>query len=178
MKIIKYNPEIHHRQSIRLRGYDYSRPGAYFITICVKNHEMLFGDIDHGGDVFMDNDHLDNGCTGVRPDARTMQLNEFGQIAHNEWIKSAEIRSEIELGPFVVMPNHIHGIVILKNDMNRDNDDGRPYGNERPNGNGCTNGPQTKIHRRIRRRIQIIRHQTNQYFTKIARGTGLATQLL
>jgi len=48
MKIIKFNPELHHRQSIRLRGYDYSRQGAYFITICVKNRELLFGHVCRG----------------------------------------------------------------------------------------------------------------------------------
>ena len=48
MKIIKFNQELHHRQSIRLRGYDYSRQGAYFITICVKNRELLFGHVCRG----------------------------------------------------------------------------------------------------------------------------------
>lgn len=45
---MKYNPQIHHRRSIRLKGYDYSQAGAYFITICVKDRECLFGKIIHG----------------------------------------------------------------------------------------------------------------------------------
>lgn len=116
----KYNPELHHSQSIRLRGYDYSCQGAYFITICVKNRELLFGYIVCWGD------------RSVAPVSPSMQLNEFDQIAYNEWIKSAEIRSEIELGPFVVMPNHIHGIVIIKNNGNRDYIDGRRCRGDRP----------------------------------------------
>ena len=86
-----YDPEKHHRQSIRMKGYDYSKAGLYFITICVNDKECLFGEIKEG----------------------TMILNEFGIIAQDEWFKSAEIRSEITMDCFIVMPNHIHGIVII-----------------------------------------------------------------
>jgi len=85
------NPELHHRRSIRLKEYDYSQPGAYFITICTHQREHLFGEIVGG----------------------EMILNEFGQIAHEEWHKTALIRNEIESGEFVIMPNHIHGIFII-----------------------------------------------------------------
>lgn len=88
---MKYNPEIHHRKSIRLRHYDYSQSGAYFITMCTHNRECLFGEI------------ID----------KEMVLNNFGMIARDEWIKSAAIRFEIELDAFVVMPNHFHGIVMI-----------------------------------------------------------------
>jgi REP element-mobilizing transposase RayT len=87
----KYHPDIHHRRSIRLRNYDYSQKGLYFITICVQNHECFFGNIVNG----------------------EMILNEMGKIAYNEWIKTPEIRPEIELGEFVVMPNHFHAIVNI-----------------------------------------------------------------
>jgi REP element-mobilizing transposase RayT len=90
----KFNPEIHHRRSIRLKGYDYSQDGAYFITICVHNRETLFGEI-------VDSE---------------MRMNDFGRIVEAEWIKSAEMRAEIELGEFVVMPNHFHGIVHIVGD--------------------------------------------------------------
>jgi REP element-mobilizing transposase RayT len=86
-----FNPEIHHRRSIRLPGYDYSRPGYYFITLCCSFRECLFGEI------------RDN----------KMILNDFGRIAYDEWIQSVNIRSEIELDEFVVMPNHFHAIVII-----------------------------------------------------------------
>jgi putative transposase len=92
----KYNPNIHHRRSIRLKGYDYSQAGAYFITICCEDRICRFGEIENG----------------------EMKLNEMGLIAFNEWLKTSEIRQNVELDVFVVMPNHIHGIIIL-NDMGR-----------------------------------------------------------
>ena len=88
-----YDPLRHHRRSIRLKGYDYTRPGAYFVTICTHDRICLFGDVVNG----------------------RMELNEYGQIVREEWFRSAEIRREIELYPdeFVVMPNHLHGIVWI-----------------------------------------------------------------
>jgi len=92
----RYNPAFHHRCSIRLKGYDYSQTGAYFITICAHNRECLFGEIV--------------GSNGIRLE---MRLNEYGEIVWDEWEKSAHIRAEIELGEFVVMPNHFHAIVLI-----------------------------------------------------------------
>ncbi len=63
----------------------------YFVTICIHGRECVFGDVVEG----------------------TVRLNDRGQIAYQEWQKSAEVRDEIELDTFVVMPNHIHGIVII-----------------------------------------------------------------
>ncbi len=87
----KYNPEIHHRRSIRLKGYDYSQPGLYFITICVHNREHLFGEIVGG----------------------KMGMNDAGKIAEQEWLKTAEMRENVELLEYVIMPNHMHGIILL-----------------------------------------------------------------
>lgn len=86
-----YNPKKHHRKSIRLSGYDYSQAGLYFVTICCQDKICRFG-------------HVENG---------TMVLNEYGQIAHDEWVKTAQIRPNVQLHEFVVMPNHIHGIIQL-----------------------------------------------------------------
>lgn len=88
---MKYNPAIHHRRSIRLVDYDYRLPGAYFITLCANEHRMVFGKIK----------------TGI------MQLNQAGEIVREEWLRTAEIRKEVELDTFVVMPNHFHAIVWL-----------------------------------------------------------------
>lgn len=88
---MKYNPEIHHRRSIRLKGYDYGQAGFYFITICSWQKEYIFGSIEDG----------------------VMYLSPFGEIAKNEWFKTAEMRSNIHLAEFVVMPNHIHGIIAI-----------------------------------------------------------------
>lgn len=83
----------HCRRSVRLQGHDYSQSGAYFVTICAYNRECLFGGIA-GNDI---------------------RLNECGAIAKGEWIKSFEIRKEIKLDEYIVMPNHIHGIVWIDN---------------------------------------------------------------
>lgn len=87
----KYNPSIHHRRSIRLKGHDYSKEGLYFITICVQNRECIFGEV------------ID----------RKMALNEFGQIAKQEWEKTEQIRDNCKLHEFIIMPNHIHGIIEI-----------------------------------------------------------------
>lgn len=88
---MSYNPNIHNRRSIRLKGYDYSQAGLYFITICCYNRECLFGDVVNG----------------------EMVLNEYGTIACNEWLNTPNIRKNVELDVFVIMPNHMHGIIIL-----------------------------------------------------------------
>jgi REP element-mobilizing transposase RayT len=88
-----FQSEKHHRQSIRLRNYDYTSSGAYFITICTYQKEHLFGRIEDG----------------------RMILNEIGSIVNDEWFISSDIRREIKLDAFVIMPNHIHGIVWIVN---------------------------------------------------------------
>ena len=88
-----YNPKIHHRRSIRLKGYDYSQAGAYFITICCEHRICRFGKIENN----------------------EMILNELGNIAYNEWAKLAERFANFELDVFQIMPNHMHGIIVLKN---------------------------------------------------------------
>jgi putative transposase len=89
---MKYNPDKHHRKTTRLQHYDYASTGAYFVTLCTQQREHLFGDV-------VDSE---------------MKLNEYGKIVQDEWHKSAEIRKEIKLDGFVVMPNHVHGIVFIQ----------------------------------------------------------------
>lgn len=86
-----YDPEKHHRRSIRLKGYDYSQSGAYFITICTQDRGCLFGEVADG----------------------EMRLNDAGAVVADEWIKSGELRDEITLDKWVVMPNHFHAVVII-----------------------------------------------------------------
>ncbi|WP_310426104.1 transposase [Chamaesiphon sp. VAR_48_metabat_135_sub] len=88
---MNYNPELHHRRSIRLKGYDYSTAGAYFITICTHEREQLFGDI------------VD----------LTMVLNELGNITQLHWQKLARYHPNLIVDRSVVMPNHLHGIILL-----------------------------------------------------------------
>ena len=86
-----FNPNLHHRRSIRLPGYDYSQAGAYFITICTHERMPLFGEIVDG----------------------VMTLNAAGNIVNEEWHTTGQIRHQIALHEFVIMPNHIHGIIQL-----------------------------------------------------------------
>ena len=90
-----YNPEKHHRRSVRLKEYDYSRAGAYFVTICTHNREYLFGNVVNDETV----------------------LSRHGEIVKNVWCNLTNHYLNIKLDAFVVMPNHIHGIIILM-DMN------------------------------------------------------------
>jgi putative transposase len=91
---MKFDPQKHHRRSIRLKGYDYTQSGAYYITIVTYQRQHLFGEVV--------NDE--------------MRLNELGQIAHDEWFKTAVLRPYVTLyaDEFVVMPNHVHGIVWIE----------------------------------------------------------------
>ena len=91
-----YDPEKHHRKSIRLKEYDYSKPNAYFITICTYNKECIFGAIING----------------------EMRLNEYGKIVDNEWLKTPTIRSYVLLDKYIIMPNHFHGIIIIVDNVN------------------------------------------------------------
>ena len=86
-----YDPEKHHRKSVRLKEYDYSKPNAYFITICTYNKECIFGAIING----------------------EMQLNAYGKIVENEWLKTPTIRPYVLLDKYIIMPNHFHGIIII-----------------------------------------------------------------
>jgi len=91
---MKYNPENHHRQSIRLQGYDYAQPGAYFVTIVTHNHECLFGDVVDG----------------------EMRLNPLGNIVGTCWHDLPNHYPHVQLDAFVIMPNHVHGIIVLVDD--------------------------------------------------------------
>ena len=104
----KYNPNIHHRRSIRLKGYDYSQAGAYFITICCQNRTCRFGKIV--GASLADAQNTDAQNTDAQ-----MVLNEFGNIAYNEWIKLSDRFTNFDLDVFQIMPNHMHAIIVLKN---------------------------------------------------------------
>ena len=87
------------RKPNRLKDFDYSKDGFYFITICSKNRENIFGDVIVGAD-------------GCRP--AQVALNDFGRIVDEELQKSPMIRKEIVLDHYVVMPNHVHCIVMIE----------------------------------------------------------------
>jgi REP element-mobilizing transposase RayT len=88
---MKYDPACHHRRSIRLKGYDYSRAGAYFITLCAQDRQCLFGEVLDG----------------------VMRLNDAGRMVVTEWERLPERFPNVVLDAFVVMPNHVHGIIVI-----------------------------------------------------------------
>ena len=90
-KPMPYNKNIHHRRSIRLKGYDYSQAGLYFITICVQDRKCLFGKIVDG----------------------EMVLNDAGKMADECWMEIPKHFPNSVLHEHIVMPNHVHGIVEL-----------------------------------------------------------------
>ena len=89
--LVSYDPRRHHRRSIRLKGYDYSQPGAYYVTICVREGECLLGGVTDGA----------------------MVLSEAGQIVQRTWDGLPSRFPTVELDTFVIMPNHVHGIVVI-----------------------------------------------------------------
>ena len=84
-----YNPHIHHRRSIRLKGFDYSREGLYFVTICVQNRACLFGDVENG----------------------VMILNDMGRMVEKWYYELQNKFQDMKCREMVVMPNHFHCIV-------------------------------------------------------------------
>jgi putative transposase len=87
-----YNPAIHHRRSIRLKGYDYAKPGFYFITICIHDRKRpLFGEVRHGA----------------------MVSTPFGEIAQAQWQAIPSRFPNVTMDEYVIMPNHIHGILQI-----------------------------------------------------------------
>ncbi|MDD5088031.1 MAG: transposase [bacterium] len=79
-------------KSTRLPHYDYAASGTYFLTLCIHNKECFLGEVGDG----------------------SVHLSEYGRIVEREWRHSAEIRKELNVGDFIVMPNHLHGIVLLR----------------------------------------------------------------
>jgi putative transposase len=86
-----FDPERNHRHSIRLAGYDYSQPGAYFITTVVYHREALLGAIENG----------------------KVNLNRCGEIARQAWMDLPGHYPPMQIGEFCVMPTHVHGTIIL-----------------------------------------------------------------
>ena len=107
-----FNPHIHHRKSIRLKGYDYTQAGLYFITICTQKRAFLFGNIMDG----------------------EMLLNDAGIMVENQWLKLPNRFQNIQLHEYVVMPNHFHaileivGVTLVVAQNNNEYQKGQPQG--------------------------------------------------
>ena len=88
---MRFDPERHHRQSVRLRGYNYAQPGAYFVTLCTQNHKCLFGQVIEG----------------------EMRLSDAGRMVQKWWLELAHKFARVESDANIVMPNHFHGIILI-----------------------------------------------------------------
>jgi len=88
---MRFHPERHQRRSIRLKSYDYRQAGAYFVTICTQDRAFLFGQVVHD----------------------EMQLNDAGKMVYDVWNDLPAFYPGVQTDAFIVMPNHIHGIIIL-----------------------------------------------------------------
>lgn len=91
---MKFDPDRHHRRSIRLQGYDYSQAGAYFVTICTQDRECLFGEVVTG----------------------QVHLSKIGRLVTDCWHAIPQHFRHVVSDEFVVMPNHIHGIIVIAED--------------------------------------------------------------
>ena len=89
--MIKFDPQKHHRRSIRLKNYDYSQEGAYYVTIVTWQREFLFGDVVN----------------------QEMMLSLYGEIVQKWWEEIPVHFSNVETGAFVIMPNHVHGVIYI-----------------------------------------------------------------
>ncbi len=86
-----YDANLHHRRSIRLRGYDYTQAGAYFVTLCTRDRACILGEVDNG----------------------RVNLTAFGHIVAASWQDLPSHYPFVTLDAFVVMPNHVHGIIMI-----------------------------------------------------------------
>lgn len=84
-------PATHRRRSLRLPRFDYTRQGAYFVTLCTRNRACLFGEIVNG----------------------EMRLNDVGSVAHRMWEEIPTHFPQVETDVWVVMPNHVHGVIVV-----------------------------------------------------------------
>ena len=133
-----FNPltGYHNRRSIRLKGYDYSHPGVYFITLNIHpESQLVLGNI-----VWATGASPETGNpipTGASSQAEftagssspRMELNEFGRIVHEEWERSFEIRNELQIDEYQIMPDHFHAIVIIRGTKLSDQDKETADGN-------------------------------------------------
>jgi REP element-mobilizing transposase RayT len=137
----RYNSNIHHRRSIRLKGYDYSQAGLYFITICCQDRACLFGEIV-GAENFPPNKNMVNDVNGANHyspnnESPKMILNDAGKITNECWMEIPKHFPNAVLHEHIVMPNHVHGIIELISE---------PVGAENfpPNKNGMNDFPPNK----------------------------------
>ncbi|MDO9087286.1 MAG: hypothetical protein Q7U53_13850 [Anaerolineaceae bacterium] len=131
---MSYNPAIHNRHSLRLSGYDYTQPGAYFLTINAHKMEHLFGRVVDG----------------------VVHLSPVGEIAQEQWLKIPDHFANVVLDEFVIMPNHLHGILVITEGEGGGNGKGKAFD-----------------HREIQNSTIISSSSINLNFSKILQSNAL-----
>jgi REP element-mobilizing transposase RayT len=121
--------------STRLKGWDYSQAGGYFVTICTANRGCYFGHIDDG----------------------QMRLSPIGDVVAAEWQRTAEVRPQVILDAWVVMPNHLHGIIVIQNDEVAATNSAESAGSLRPGSVGAIIGQIKSV---CKKRIRAMGAQT------------------
>jgi len=132
---MKFDPRIHHRRSIRLKGYDYRQSGGYFVTMVTQGRDALFGDVVNG----------------------EMILNDAGEMIVRWWLELPNKFPNVNVDIFVVMPNHFHGIIFITDDADvvggdlrvvpdlRDDDGGEHVGSPQRAGSPRQNAPLSQM---------------------------------
>jgi len=159
----------HQRRSVRLTEYNYAQPGACFITICTINRECLLGEMADGA----------------------VLLNAFGDIAVDEWLRTPVVRHNVSLDAFVVMPNHVHGIIIITHEkvdaptVRRGDPAGRPYMAKRAHGPapGSVSAIVGQFKAAATKRINVLRGTSGvsvwqrNYYEHVMRDEGELNQI-
>lgn len=141
------------RRSTRLANYDYTRAGAYFVTICTWRRECLFGKVVDG----------------------TMRLSVSGQVVEEEWLRTGSLRSGVDLDSFVVMPNHLHAVLHLNGQTSsrRDFTSPRVYASRAPGSLGSViAGFKQAVTLRLKRSEGVISQRLWQrnYYERVIRN--------
>jgi REP element-mobilizing transposase RayT len=146
-----YDPDSHHRRSIRLQAFDYSRDGAYFLTICTVGRDCLFGEI------------VDS----------VMRLNAAGQAVADSWNWMALQYPYVRIDEWALMPNHFHGIIVIATNDGRGGSRTAPTAKTKPLGQlvGAFKTVSTK-------RVNLLRHTPGtpvwqrNYYERVLRNDG------
>jgi putative transposase len=169
----KFDTTLHHRRSIRLKGFDYSQNGLYFITLCCKNHTCLFGKVVPNDQFelnptlpvkskneilidestsYLDDYYLKSSDDVLyKPKPGVMELNLAGQKAYQCWKDIPIHFPDVILHEFVIMPNHVHGIIEIKKQQHSINSE---------------TGPHTLVHREISLPIDSRPNQIDEHLKK------------
>ena len=143
----KYNPILHHRRSIRLKGYDYSQAGAYFVTTVTQDRECQFGEIAEDD---------------FRP-------NSAGEMIARWWQELPNKFPSVELDEYVIMPNHFHGIIVIVED--KGSKEGEHVGSPQP-GAPQPGAPQQRPHAPLSQIVQWFKTMTTNEYIRGVKQCG------